>query len=58
MNTYILILLCHLSFKGTDNTLTSAEFSNKDKCEKAGQLFVKKYDTLLLSTCEFMCVEK
>lgn len=57
MNTYILILLCHLAFSGTHNTLNNAEFSTKDKCEIAGQLIVKKYGTIH-KTCEFICVEK
>ncbi len=39
MGTYILILMMHVGpmGNGNSNSLTTAEFSSKEKCEEAGK---------------------
>lgn len=59
MVTYILILMMHVGpmGNGNSNALTTAEFSNKEKCLEAGRE-AKKMAYGTVKNIEFVCVMK
>ena len=62
MNTvWVLIMLAHAGFSNsTGNALTVAEFTSKERCEKAGQMIKSQAREEPKSTklVTFVCTEK
>lgn len=59
ISTYILILMMHVGpmGNGNSNSLTTAEFDSKEKCEEAGKA-AKKMVFGTTKEIEFVCMKK
>lgn len=53
----ILALTAGTLSTGDSSSMTNAEFSSKGKCEEAGEIATKEFNTVMKST-KFVCVEK